>query len=67
MFWHKNEADETQRLYEKEVAKLNKRINYLESRIRGVQHLGIIQGDEVMYVLHQPNNRFGKYFLPLVK
>jgi len=70
MFWNnKNEADETQRLYERELAKKDKRIAYLESRIRGIQHQGILDTctDEVLYVIQQPNGRFAKFMLPWVR
>ena len=71
MFWkNKNESDETQRLYERELAKKDKRIAYLESRIRGIQTQAINSTDgieECCYNIKGPDGRFNVFYLPFIK
>lgn len=64
----KNDDRELHNMQDHEISQLKKRVAYLESRIRGIQHQAKeIEKGESMYVIQQPNGRFNKFYLPEVK
>jgi len=70
MWPFKNTEEELYHTYEQELVKRDKRINYLESRIRAIQHqaLNVTNVDgECCYNIKGPDGRFNIFHLPLIK
>jgi hypothetical protein len=69
-FCNKKESNEIQDMLEREIMNRDKRIAYLESRIRGIQHQALnvtnVPG-ECCYNIKGPDGKFNIFHLPFIK